>query len=101
MAGVDTHALINSLTEGMAILHSHDQKLQLILRRVQKTRQVGPDEFEAILDAQRASLRVPANALLMLSGWLEEVAGLDGEPPRPPPVSARVRRAVRVLLDRE
>jgi len=99
MAGVDTNALINSLTEGMRTLHAHDQKLQAILRRVQTTRKVGPDEFEAILSAQQASLRIPANALLMLAGWLEawELRG----PPPTPSVPTRARRAVRVLLGRE
>jgi len=98
MAGVDTSALINSLTEGMSILHAHDQRLRGILQRVQTTRQVGPTEFEAMLDAQRAALRVPANALLMLAGWLESLPSVSV--PREPPPS-RPRRALRVLLGRE
>lgn len=102
MAGVDVNALINSLTEGMTVLHTHDQKLQLLLRRIQATRTVSHEDFESLLEAQRAGLRVPANALLMFAGFIEQMTReAEWAQPTPPSVPTRARRAVRVLLGRE
>lgn len=99
MAGVDKSAVLNYLTDSMRVLHAEDQALQLALRRVQSTRTVGPDEFEAMCDAQRASLRIPANALLMLMAYLDDAP----PPPQPehpsaPPFVGRGARGVRGAL---
>ena len=66
--GVDRAAVLNYLTDSMRVLHAEDQRLKQVMARVRSTRTIGPDEFEALCDAQSTSLRIPANALLMHDG---------------------------------
>lgn len=68
---MDRAALINYLTHSIQTLHAEDQRLEVVLRRVQKAGAFTPGDFEAVIDAQRTSLRIPANSLLMLIGAME------------------------------
>lgn len=90
MAQPDRAALINYLTRSVQSLHVEDQRLKLMLLRIKQSQQIGVDDFEAMIDAQQAALRIPANALLMLAGLLEsnpDVA-VGGPPPAPAPSTA-------------
>lgn len=111
MAQPDKAALVNYLTLAMQTLHAEDQRLRSVLLDVQRNRVVGPVEFEALIDAQQTALRIPASALLMLAGYVEEhglgeLAGHEhigaeaGTRPKPPPVavSTRLKRALRAFF---
>lgn len=78
MAGSDLKAVLNYITDGMRELHAEDQRMARVLTRVRSSRKVETEDFEALVDAQRVSLRVPANALLMLAGMIEQSAAASG-----------------------
>lgn len=78
MAGSDLNAVLNYITDGMRELHAEDQRLARVLARIQSSHKIETEDFEALIDAQRVSLRVPANALLMLAGMIEQSAAAGG-----------------------
>lgn len=89
MSSVDKSAVLNYLVDSMRTLHAEDQELQRVLRRVQTSRAVGPEEFEALCDAQRMALRIPANALLMLVGLLDDAPDANRAQLPPPTCAGR------------
>jgi len=100
MSVVSRAAFVNYLTSSVQVLHAEDQRLRCVLNDVKRTREVGPVEFEALIDAQQVALRIPANVLLMLSALIED-GGLDstreGARPSPRPVPVRKRFKLALL----
>lgn len=68
-------ALIGYLTHAAQALHAEDQRLREALTTLKVTQQLTPELFELLLDSQRTALRTHANAILMMSGYLEEPQG--------------------------
>lgn len=97
MSGVDRGAAINYLVDSMRVLHAEDQALKRTMARVRETRTIGPDEFEALGSAQSTALRIPANALLMLVGLLDDTGAHTGAQLPPPTCDGRwARRLARL-----
>lgn len=94
---VDHRALIKTLVDGCQTLHAEDVRLASVLRQIQRTREVGPAEFEALIDAQQAALRVPAGALLMFAQYIGEDVERRGDSKKTESRLSRARRAWAVL----
>lgn len=91
MSVVSRAAFVNYLTNSVQVLHAEDQRLRCVLNDVKRTREVGPVEFEALIDAQQTALRIPANMLLMLASYIESVEVGPGATPPAPACGPRAR----------
>lgn len=93
---MDQLSLINYLTAATQELHAEDQRVAKTLRELEQTGKVTPELFAQLLSAQRVSLRIPANALLMFAAMLEpeeEKTATRDKPSR----RQRLLRALRAL----